>query len=389
MRDPDTSVDPAPATSSAPAGDGAAGPPPVKVWTSVVDTFSRVDPVQWDACAGDDPFLKHAFFEALERSGTAGPRRGVAPRYVLVHDASGQLAAGVPAMLKTGTLAEYGPEHLWLKAGLAEGSFAWPKFQAGVPLFPVRGERLLVRKGLPRPALERTLVRALVHFAVATPGVGALNVTHVTRERALGLQAQGWLVSHEPHCFWRNRPHASFDAYVGSLPHRKRYLLNKERRRVDGLGLDIRILPGAEITPPLLDDYYRGHAAVCRRYGFRPWLPLAMYRETLARMPGAVRLIAAFDAGRFVAGIFCMVGGGTLFLRTWSALHDAPGLAFELICYRPIRYAIEEGLALVDSGLIGPHKVQRGYPVEPVFTAHWFPDERLQARARAVLASQR
>ena len=256
-----------------------------------------------------------------------------------------------------------------------------------MPLYPVRGEKLLVRRGLPREPLASTLVRALVHLASETPGITALNVVQIERDRAFALRSQGWLLSSERHSYWRNPGHASFDAYVEAIPRRKRHLLRKERRRVAALGLDVRILSGHDIPPSLVDDYYRGHAAVCRRYGMRPWLPAAMYRELIERMPDAVRLIAAFDAGRFVAGIFCLVGGGTLYQRTWSAATEVPGLAFELICHLPIAFAIEQGLALVDTGLTGKHKVQRGYPAEPVFSAHWFLDDRLREQARSILAA--
>jgi predicted N-acyltransferase len=361
--------------------------PAIRTWTSVVDSIADVDPVQWDACAGDVPLLAHAFFLALERSGTASRRRGVVPKYVLVRDAAGTLLACAPAMLKVGTVAEYGPEHLWLKAGHAGGCFAWPKFQAGVPFYPVRGEKLLVRPGPHEAALRTTLVDALVHLASSHPGLRALNVMNIGRERALELRSRGWLLSSERHCFWRNPGHESFDAYAASLPHRKRYQVLKERRRVARLGRDTRILPGRDVGPALLDAYYRGHAKVCRRYGMRPWLPVGMFAHLIERMPDAVRLIAAFDGDRYVAGIFCLVGGRTLYLRTWSALDDVPFLPFELICYRPIAMAIEQGLGHVDSGLIGMHKVHRGYAVEPVYSAHWFFDDRLRELARATLSA--
>ena len=35
-----------------------------------------VDAAQWDALAGGDPFLSHAFLSALEVSGSVGPGTG-------------------------------------------------------------------------------------------------------------------------------------------------------------------------------------------------------------------------------------------------------------------------------------------------------------------------
>ena len=354
---------------------------------SVVASILEVDAGEWNACARGRPFLQHAFFAALERSGTVGPNRGVVPEYLMLRDPDGRLLACAPAMLKTGTLAEYGPEHRWLKSGLARGCFAWPKYQCGVPLYPIRGPKLLLHPDAPRVRMESALVRALEDLAGRKHRTAALNVMQLDESQARAFRRNGWLLSSEQHAFWHNPGHASFDGYLAALPHRKRYMILKERRETLALGLEVRTLSGDQITTALLASYYAGHVAVCRRHGNRPWLPPALYDELVARMPQSVRMIAAFDGDAFVAGVFCLVDHDTLYLRTWSTLRELPTLCFELICYRPFIHAIEHGLAMVDSGLSGPHKRQRGYVDEPVFSAHWFLDPRLGALARETLAA--
>ena len=359
----------------------------MKFELSVVDSIARVDPAAWDTCAQDAPFLTHAFFSALERSGAVSRERRVVPRYLLVRDPQGLLLACTPTMLKVGLLTEYGPEHLWLKTGFEQGAFSWPKFQAGVPLYPIRSRKLLIRPGAPEEALTAVLLDALKRLANERYRSKVLNILQVDDASARALERDGWLLSHETHGFWSNPGHTRFEDYVASLPHRKRHRLNKERRKVASLGLTVRTLTGDEISPSMLRRYYAGHRAVCLRHGNRPWLPIGMYQALVDAMPQSVRLIGAFDGEEFVAGIFCLIDSHTLYLRTWSALSELPELCFELVCYAPIEYAIAHRLGRIDSGLTGAHKAHRGYTEEPVYTAHWFFDDRLRELARTQLSA--
>lgn len=86
----------------------------------VTTSIDVVEAAQWNACAGGDALLQHAFFRAFERSGAVGATQPIRPLSVLLRDPQGGLLACAPAMLRVGTLAEYGPEERWLKTGLAE-----------------------------------------------------------------------------------------------------------------------------------------------------------------------------------------------------------------------------------------------------------------------------
>lgn len=92
-----------------------------------------------------------------------------------------------------------------------------------------------------------------------------MNLMHVEAELADRLGRDDWLLSYENHSFWHNAGQKEFDGWLATLPHRKRSMIRNERRRVAGLGLDTRLLPGEAITPRLLDDYHAGHRQVCAR----------------------------------------------------------------------------------------------------------------------------
>lgn len=353
---------------------------------SLRDSIAQIDETAWNRCAGPSPHLQHAFFLALERSGSVGPAAGILPKYLVLETRSDGLVACAPAMLKTGTWREYGPEHRWLNAAAAAGWFAWPKFQVGIPLHPVAGPKLLVRPGMPVDAVHKTFVDVLRSLAERWNLARVVNVMQVDAATAAMLEQHGALISHERRSIWHNPGHATFDAYLAALPARKRRQALVEGRTFRRLGLEVRTLHGHEVTPPLVHDFYEGFRRVCIRHGSPAWLPEAMFHELVAVMPGSVVLEAAFDGDRFVAGSFGLRDNETLYRLPWSAMASVRGLALELVCHRPKAYAIEHGLARIDAGVAALHKTCRGYAEEPACNAHWFLDDHLRAFARAVMA---
>ena len=105
-----------------------------------------------------------------------------------------------------------------------------------------------------------------------------------------------------------------------------------------------------------------------------------------------VLLLLARRRGRPVAGALNFIGRDTLYGRYWGCTEDHPFLHFELCYYQAIDWAIAHGLARVEAGAQGEHKLARGYlPVE-THSLHWLADpgfaravaDYLRAEARAV-----
>jgi predicted N-acyltransferase len=80
--------------------------------------------------------------------------------------------------------------------------------------------------------------------------------------------------------------------------------------------------------------------------------------------------------------------GDTLYGRLWGCRSEFDFLHFEACYYRAIEYAIENGMARVEAGAQGMHKLQRGY--EPVVTrsAHFIRDPGLREPIRRFLAQE-
>src|SRR6266851_2441966 len=69
-----------------------------RVTVKVVSRLADIPAAEWDACAGDDnPFLCHAFLEALEASGSATRDAGWQPQHLALEDEGGRLLGAVHA----------------------------------------------------------------------------------------------------------------------------------------------------------------------------------------------------------------------------------------------------------------------------------------------------
>ena len=92
-------------------------------------------------------------------------------------------------------------------------------------------------------------------------------------------------------------------------------------------------------------------------------------------MRNDVLLVLAERGGQPVAGALNFIGRDTLYGRYWGCVENHPGLHFELCYYQAIEFAIEQGLALVEAGAQGEHKLARGYLPVTTHSLHWFGDE--------------
>ena len=112
--------------------------------TSQPCSIDDLDPGQWDALVpAGQPFLRHAFLQALELSGSVGGRSGWGPAHQPWFDAQGTLCAAIPGYLKSHSYGEYVFDHGWADACARAGIQYYPKLLCAIPFSPVSGARLL------------------------------------------------------------------------------------------------------------------------------------------------------------------------------------------------------------------------------------------------------
>ena len=101
-----------------------------------------------------------------------------------------------------------------------------------------------------------------------------------------------------------------------------------------------------------------------------------------------VLVMAEAQGGEPVGGALNLLGRDAIYGRYWGSTEAYRFLHFEACYYRAIDFAIEHGLARVEAGAQGEHKVQRGYLPQPTWSAHWIAPE-LRRAVQRFLAAER
>lgn len=334
----------------------------------LVPGANRISAVDWNRCAGGaNPFTRHEFFDAMEASGSAAAATGWQPAHLCLRRAGGDIGGILPAYVKGHSQGEYVFDHSWADALERTGAAYYPKYQISVPFTPATGPRVL--------AASQEDAALLIRGAEAVARQNALSSVHATfisPEQVYLFEAAGWLIRHGEQFHWFNPGYESFEDFLAVLASRKRKAIRRERRKAAEHGLDIIRLSGNEIEEAHLDafwDFYQDTGA--RKWG-TPYLTRQAFSLLVETMAERLVLILALDGTRPLAGALNMLGEDAIYGRYWGTLADLPFVHFELCYYQAIEIAIERGLARVEAGAQGPHKLARGYEPVTTYSAHWF-----------------
>ncbi|MGE0408209.1 MAG: GNAT family N-acetyltransferase [Amphiplicatus sp.] len=341
----------------------------------------------WDALASPpgaayNPFISYDFLAALEESGSVGPGTGWTPAHLALEE-GGRAVGAAPLYLKTHSQGEYIFDHHWADAYGRAGGRYYPKLLCALPFTPVPGPRLLGGK-----AWRGTLAAALRRLAPDS-GASSVHVNFIAEEDAAALAGEGFLAREGVQYHWFNRGYACFDDFLAALASRKRKAIRRERAEIAASGLAIRALSGTEIKERHWDAFWTFYQDTGARKWGRPYLTRSFFSLIGEGMADRLLLLLAERDGRPIAGALNFIGGEALYGRYWGSIEDWPFLHFELCYYRAIDFAIERGLARVEAGAQGEHKIARGY--EPVATrsAHYIVDPNFRAAIARYLEAER
>ncbi len=342
----------------------------------IVQSMADIPAGHWDACAGDgDPFLSHAFLAALEESGCVHGQTGWGPVHLLLDDPQGGPPAGcVPLYVKSHSRGEFIFDYGWADAYERAGGRYYPKLLAAVPFTPATGSRLLVRRGLDKVTVQRQLAAGLIgaaeHLNIAT-----VSVNFLPEDEWDLLEDADFLKRADQQYHWYNQGYGSFDDFLDELSSRKRKTIRRERRGALENDIEIEWISGADLTEAHWDAFYQFYTDTGSRKWGSPYLNRAFFSLITESMADRILLIMCRRQGRYIAGALNLIGDEALFGRYWGCIEDHPFLHFEVCYYQAIDYAIRHGLARVEAGAQGPHKIARGYRPTRTHSAHYIRDQ--------------
>jgi predicted N-acyltransferase len=374
--------------------------PPAPFNVRIAREIAKIDAAQWDACANPpglcgeaaagerfNPFISHAFLNALEQSGSVGGRSGWAPMHVVVEDKAGRLVAAAPTYAKSHSQGEYVFDHGWAQAYERAGGRYYPKVQVSAPFTPASGRRLLVAADAPVGA-RSALVAGLRGLCEAIDA-SSIHVTFADDADRATLESEGFFLRTGEQFHFANPGYADFDAFLADLASRKRKTIRRERKDALADGITIEWVTGAGLQPEHWEAFFAFYMDTGSRKWGRPYLTRRFFDLVGASMAERILLVMARREGRYIAGAINFIGDDALYGRNWGAIEEHPFLHFEVCYYQAIDYAIQHRLKRVEAGAQGEHKLARGYRPVPTFSLHHFADRRLGEAVAEYLARER
>jgi len=343
-----------------------------QIKASFANSISEIGREAWDACAGhSNPFIEFDFLQALEESGCASADTGWQPFHARINlDGMDRPLAVMPLYMKSHSYGEYVFDHAWAQAYERAGGQYYPKLQSSVPFVPATGPRLLSRAD----DMGRIALLEAAQGLTDQLGLSSLHLTFLPEDEAQLAGANGYLIRNDQQFHWRNQGFRDFEDFLEALSSRKRKQIRKERRTVAESGIQIELLTGGDIQEHHWDHFYRCYIDTGARKWGQPYLNREFFSLIGERMADRILLVHCSLDGRPVASALNFIGGDTLYGRHWGCVEDHACLHFEACYYQAIEFAINRGLAFVEAGAQGPHKLARGYEPVKTYSAHYLRD---------------
>ena len=271
--------------------------------TQLLRRISDIAAAEWNALAGDYPFLRHEFLSALEDTGCACARTGWKPRHLLLRDENG-LAAAAPLYEKSHSWGEFVFDFSWARAAEQAGMHYYPKLVCAIPFTPTTGPRLLCRAGPQAATLREQLLRQFRSLA-GTSHCSSVHTLFMDAPARSACEQQAWLLRRDCHFQWQNRGYGTFDDFLHTFSAEKRKKARRERRRVQEQGIEFRTLRGDELDDALIGRIYAFHENTFLRHGHTPYLNVEFFTRVARTLPDHfIVKLAVRDKRPVAAAIF-------------------------------------------------------------------------------------
>ena len=347
----------------------------VKIYQSLLDIPAK----QWDRVNIDDnPFTSYAFLSSLEESASIGNKTGWLPRYLVMHDESGNLAGALPMYEKHHSWGEYVFDWAWANAWQQCGLAYYPKLIVAVPFSPVSGQRILIADGYEKEQVINGLHQAAIDFAKEA-SYSSLHYLFPTSDECSYLQQQGLQIRHDVQFHWDNRDYQGFQEFLSTMSSRKRKKIARERRRVSEHGIEFNVISGQEISAVNMQNMYEFYLSTIMAHGSHAYLSSRFFKLLGQRMADNIVLIEAHYQGDIIAAALNIRHEDVLYGRYWGCNEEYHSLHFETCYYQAIDYCINNSLSRFEGGAQGEHKLSRGFLPSITCSAHWMADEKLSS----------
>ncbi len=320
------------------------------------------------------PFLEYAWLNLLETSGSAVSQAGWQPHHLVVWR-GGTLVAAAPLYLKSHSYGEFVFDQVWADLAQRLRLNYYPKLVGMSPFTPAVGYRFLIAPGEDERELTALMVQEIRRFC-EQHHLGGCHFLFVDPQWRHQLIDQGFRAWQHHNYVWENRGYETFADYLGTFNSNQRRNIKRERQAIARQGLQLLCHQGEAIPAPLFPLMYKFYAETCDKFGWwgSKYLTRQFFAQLATQYQHRVIFFAAYAADRPLDPLgmsFCIRKGDQLYGRYWGAWTDIDCLHFEACYYRPIEWAISQGVQRFDPGAGGSHKQRRGFRAQANQSLHW------------------
>ncbi|MGA7593760.1 MAG: GNAT family N-acetyltransferase [Gallionella sp.] len=335
----------------------------------IIEDLAEIDAPAWDALAGNDPFVSHAYLYALQQSGCASAQFGWRPQFIALWE-QGRLQGAMPLYLKMNSYGEHVFDWAWADAYHRHGLRYYPKLVCAVPFAPVTGSRLLAAPGSGRDEVRKLLLSSALQLAKES-GVSSLHCLFPDQSDTLLMQQQGMMLRQDVQFHWQNPGYSDFDEFLSALSRDKRKRIRQERRKVQEAGIHLQCITGDNATADQWTFFASCYAHSRQIHNSPPALNEDFFQRIGAALPHHTLLVIAKRNGHPIASALNILTKEALYGRSWGAFEFHSGLHFEACYYQAIEFCIARGIRTFEGGAQGEHKLARGFLPVTTRSAHW------------------
>ncbi len=337
----------------------------------IIPDITQVNAAQWNGMVGENyPFIRHEFLAALEQSGCVCRNTGWQPQHLAVYSAN-ELIACMPLYVKFHSRGEYVFDHQWSSAYTQYGLDYYPKWVTAIPFTPCQGKRIYVRDGFNESEIAKLLFSFLQAETAHYP-ISSWHCLFAIPHQAEILCSLGLSGRHDVQFHWHNKNYRDFADFLDTFSARHRKKIKRERSRIKEQGIELRRVPGKDITDSQLQAFFQFYNMTYLKKGMHAYLNEDFFTRIITTMADRLLLVLAIKDNVFVGAALSFVGAETLYGRYWGCFDEYHSLHFETCYYQGLDYCIENNLQRFDSGAQGEHKISRGFEPTITYSAHWF-----------------
>ncbi len=355
---------------------------------NIYDSIKHIDKEQYNHIVdADNPFLEYEFLEALEESGCVGPKTTWLPYYMVLSD-KGKIVGAVTFYIRYDSYGEFIFDWEWARAYQNARLPYYPKAVVAIPFTPTTGVRILVHPDYSFDECAELMVRYLIEFC-REENLSSIHFLFLTGGEQVFLENLGFLSRKTYQYHWRNRDYKNFEDFLDDLRSNRKKQIRKERRFLEQLGLEIKIVEGEDIKKEHIDAMWRFYMDTHSRKWGSAYLNREFFDHVFNNFRHRLVMVLAREGRKWIGGTFNLVGGKRLFGRYWGTTSDHDNLHFECCFYSLIEYAIKNKIEVFEAGAQGEHKFLRGFAAMPTYSSHFIFHEGARVAISDYLTKER